>query len=245
MMNQTLLCRFNAACTRAPLVVVLGAAGVLGGCASASSSVVQGPLAVPAPMPVTYVERVPTGSIFQANNASVSTLFSSEKPPRNIGDTLKVDIAESMKGSAKVSTDTSRDNSFAVKGPGAASPVQGGLFRDIWNLDATASGNDAFKGDGTSAQELSFTGKIAVAVINVLPNGRLVVAGERTVAFNNGNQTLRFSGVVNPSDIGSGNVVASADVVNARLEVVGQGDVADTGSRNWMQRLMSKSLSIW
>lgn len=59
---------------------------------------------------------------------------------------------------------------------------------------------------------------MAVTVINVLPNGHLLVAGERSMGLNGGVSTLRFSGIVNPRDIGPGNVVASADVVNANLE---------------------------
>ena len=82
-------------------------------------------------------------------------------------------------------------------------------------------------------------------MINVLPNGHLVVAGERSVAMNGGTSTLRFSGIVNPRDIRAGNVVASADAVNARVELVGQGDVSEAATRNWLQRVLTSSMTVW
>jgi flagellar L-ring protein precursor FlgH len=81
--------------------------------------------------------------------------------------------------------------------------------------------------------------------VNVMPNGHLVVAGERSMALNGGTSTLRFAGMVNPKDIKAGNIVASADVLNARYEVSGQGDVSDAASRNWLQRLLTKTLTVW
>ncbi|WP_268236195.1 flagellar basal body L-ring protein FlgH [Xylophilus rhododendri] len=130
------------------------------------------------------------------------------------------------------------------QGPGTAANNKG-LINNIINLDATASGSDAYDGSGSTSNATSFTGTIAATVINVLPNGNLVVAGERTVAMSNGTNTLRFSGVVDPKDFTQGNVVASADVANARLEVAGKGDVSEAGSRNWLQRVLTNSLSVW
>lgn len=86
---------------------------------------------------------------------------------------------------------------------------------------------------------------MAASVINVLPNGHLVIAGERSMAFNGGVNTLRFSGVVDPRDIRLGNVVVSADVVNARLEVAGKGELSEAAQRSWLQRVLTQSLAVW
>jgi flagellar L-ring protein precursor FlgH len=82
-------------------------------------------------------------------------------------------------------------------------------------------------------------------VINVLPNGYLLIAGEKKIAFNGDVSSLRFSGVVNPKDIKPGSVVSSADIVNARLEQAGKGDISDTASRNWIQRVLTSTLTMW
>jgi flagellar L-ring protein precursor FlgH len=227
------------------LFVVIVCLSVLSACASAGlpdSGVVQGPLtAPPVPRP-TNLERVNTGSIFQPGMATVS-LFSSDRKPRYVGDTLKIDISESLSATSKVNTDTSRDSKLASKGPGAKAGL--GIFSSIMNLDATASGSNSFKGDGTTENASKFTGQLAASVINVLPNGNLVVAGDRAISLNGGVSVLRFSGIVNPRDIRAGNIVASSDAVNARLEVAGRGEVSDAASRSWIQRVLADSLSFW
>lgn len=222
-----------------PLVL----AALLSGCAGTPDSIVSGPLTVPPLQQPQYIERVNNGAIFQPG-MSTAYLFSDDKRPRRIGDTLKVDIAESLSASNRVKTDTSRENAVATKGPGTNGSGSG-LIHSLLNLDAQASGSDSFKGDGSTEKSSAFKGQIAATVINVLPNGHLVVAGERSVALNGGLNTLRFSGIVNPKDIRAGNVVASADAVNARIEVVGRGDVSDASTRNWLQRVLTNSLQVW
>ena len=64
-------------------------------------------------------------------------------------------------------------------------------------------------------------------LVEALGESVVVVAGERSVAINGGLSTLRFSGVVDPRDIRTGNQVQSVDVANARLELAGRGDVSD------------------
>lgn len=220
--------------------VLLSLAAV--GCASQPESVVSGPLYVPPVSTPNYVERVATGSLFQPNMPA-AFLFTGQQAPRRVGDTLKVDISEAISASSKLTTDTSRENKLAVKGPGATGVS--GMLKTLLDLDATASGSDSYKGQGSSENSSRFNGKMAVSVINVMGNGHLLVAGERTIAFNKGNTTLRFSGIVNPGDIKSGNVVASSDVVNARLEAVGDGEVSEAASRSWLQRVLTKSLTVW
>lgn len=237
MISHAFVQRAVGACVGWPLACMLG-------CASQSESVVQGPLYVP-PVPTpAYVERANTGSLFQPNTTA-AFLFTGQQVPRRVGDTLKVDISEAISASTKLTAETSRENKLAVKGPGNGASVAGGALKGLLDLDATASGSDAFKGKGNTENISSFNGKMAVSVVNVLGNGHLVVAGQRTIAFNRGTTTLRFSGVVNPNDIRSGNVVASSDVVNANLEAVGEGEVSDTASRSWLQRVLTKSLAVW
>lgn len=222
-------------------VTALPAALLPGGCST--PPLVQGPLlAAPVKAPL-YLERPNNGAIYQAH-MPVNSLFSSERRPQAIGDTLKVDIAESLQASQRSSSDTSRENKLAVKGPGPGRK-SGGVIETLLNADATASGSDSFKGAGTTEASSSFSTQLAVTVINVLPNGHLVVAGERSTGLNGGRNTLRFSGTLDPRDIRPGNVISSKDVVNASLENVGQGDVSEAASRSWLQRVLTRSLSIW
>jgi flagellar L-ring protein precursor FlgH len=221
---------------------ILNTIACLTGCAS--DTIIPPPVrANPLPQPMD-VEPTVTGAIFH-QNMSTGSLFSDRRKPRKIGDAITVDIAETLSASSELKTDTSRATTLASKGPGSESNSLGGILKGIMNMDASASGSDTYKGAGTTGNTNKFSGRLAASVINVQSNGYLVVAGERSIAFNNGISTLRFSGVVNPVDITSGNVVASSDVVDARLELVGKGDVSDAASRSWIQRILAKSLSFW
>ena len=227
-------------CLRRAMGMLLCGAGLVG-CAG-PAPLVTGPTSAQAHAPVQSLDRPNTGSIYQANGSS-AWLFADQRKPRNIGDTLKIDIAEAMTGSTHVTTDTSRDNKVAAKGPGTGSGS--GILAGLLNMNTSASGSDAYKGAGKTENTQALKGKIAASVINVLPNGNLVVAGERAIAMNGGVSMLRVSGVVNPSDIQPGGVVASSDVVDARIEQVGGGDVADTTQRSWVQRFFTKNLQVW
>jgi flagellar L-ring protein precursor FlgH len=223
---------------------LLAGAVLLAGCSSnPDTTIMKGPLtAMPAPQ-APYIERVNNGSIFQ-QNMQMAALYNGRNKPRFVGDSLKVDISESQSGSNTLKTETSRKNAIASTGPGTASSNKG-LINQLINMNATASGSDSFAGSGSATNATSFTGTIAATVINVLPNGNLVVAGERSVSMSNGVSTLRFSGIVDPKDFTQGNIVASADVSNAKLEVVGKGDVNEAGSRSWIQRVLTNSLAFW
>ena len=65
--------------------------------------------------------------------------------------------------------------------------------------------NDAskFAGEGDSAQSNSLTGYITCTVIRVLPNGNLLVKGEKTIGINQGSEYVRLQGVVRPIDLAS------------------------------------------
>ncbi|XHS76892.1 flagellar basal body L-ring protein FlgH [Burkholderiaceae bacterium UC74_6] len=219
------------------------AAMLLCGCAGPAPTVVPGPVLATPVKPPMYLERPNNGAIYQAW-MQPNALFSAERRPQAVGDTMKVDIAENLKASHEQSTNTSRQNSLTVKGPGSGGK-SGGVLNSILNADASASGSDSYKGNGTMDASTSFTSQIAVTVINVLPNGNLVVAGERNIGLNGGRNTLRFSGTLDPRDIRPGNVIDSKDVVNASFESVAQGDVNDASSRTWLQRVLARTLSVW
>lgn len=216
----------------------------LGACASPPPSSLTLPLSATPMAPPPQVERVATGAIYRAN-APTATLFTGERRPSTIGDTMKVDIAESLSGSTKQSGSSQRESKLASKGPGTSSNALGNALKSLLNLDATAAGSDSYSGTGAGENKTAFNGRLGVTVVNVLANGNLVVAGERQLALVNGSVTLRFSGVVDPRDIRTGNVVASADVVDARLEALGAGDAGDSTRRGWLQRAMADALRVW
>src|SRR5450830_1409019 len=196
---------------------------------SSPPPMVQGPTSVRPAFPVANVEN--NGAIFRVSSAQ---LFE-ESTTHYVGDILKIDISESLTGSNKSTTSNSRDTALKQVGPGAGSSMSG----------LTASGSDSFKGTGQTDNSNSMTGSLMVSIIEVLPNGNLVVAGEKRIGMNGSINTLRFSGVVRARDIRGGNVVSSSNVADARLEQVGGGTVADANSQGWMQQFFRSVLTFW
>ena len=221
----------------------LAIAAALGGCGT-PQPLVQGPVSVRPVPPPNYAERTVTGGIYRGNMNNVA-LFSDQRKPQAIGDTIKIDISESLNASSVVNSVNSRANAVASKGPGMNSNSLGSLLKGLANMDATASGSDSFTGKGNSQNTAKFNARLSAFVINVLSNGNLVVAGERSMSFNGTLNTLRFSGVVNPLDIKAGGIVASGDVADAKTELVGSGGTVDTASRSWLQKLLTDGLSVW
>ena len=96
-------------------------------------------------------------------------------------------------------------------------------------------------GDNQSASN-TFSVTIGVTVIEVLPNGNLIVAGEKQIAMNKGTEFIRFSGMVNPDTIGTGNVVPSTQVADARVEYrtnsqIDRAEMASMASRFFLSLL--------
>ena len=127
----------------------------------------------------------------------------------------------------------------------AGIPTLGGLSASaLKNASVAANTSNAFSGKGDTANENAFTGTITVTVISVLPNGNLVVAGEKQIGINHNLEFIRFSGVVNPVTLQAGNIVESTKVADARLEYTGKGYIDEAQRMGWMSRFFLNFLPL-
>ena len=81
-----------------------------------------------------------------------------------------------------------------------------------------------------------FEGTITTTVTEVLPNGHLLVAGEKQIGVGQSVDILRFSGQVDPMTIQPGNSVSSAQVANVRVEQTGRGARQEAMGIGWLAR---------
>ena len=93
-----------------------------------------------------------------------------------------------------------------------------------------------------SERDAQVTGFVSVRVGRVLPNGDLVVAGQKTVMINRERQILTLVGSVRPVDIDAHNRVQSAQVGDLTVRLWGKGEVDDTVREGWFMRIMKR---IW
>ena len=180
---------------------------------------------------------VANGSIYQA--AQYRPLFEDYRA-RLVGDSITIQIVEKISATQK--STSSIDKSGKVAAAVTALP---GLSANSFNrASAAVSSTNSFAGAGTTANSNDFSGTITAVVTGVLPNGHLLVAGEKQIGVNHNVDVLRFSGQVDPKMIQPGNVVASASVANVRIEQRGRGAQADAQGMGWLSRFFLNVLPI-
>ena len=202
----------------------------LSGCAALQGTpptAVHQPMSV-RPEPRTALASQP-GAIFQQN---FSRPLFEDRRARFIGDVITVNLVESTAASKKSSTTAERNSSLAASISALSKLPLNGLA----GLDATASDASKFGGKGDAAANNTFTGTITTTVIEVMPNGNLLVSGEKQIAVNQGNEFIRFSGVVNPVYVTGANTVQSTQVADARVEYRANGYLDEAQTMGWMQR---------
>ncbi len=210
------------------LAVVI--ATLASGCAlTTPPTVVHQPMSTRPEPPPAYTQD--NGAIFQSGSARLALW--EDRRARRVGDTLMVTIEERTNASKQSSSGASRAGSTALglpiitKIPGAS----------LEGMEVSASSDASFEGSGQSAANNTFTGNVAVTVIEVLPNGNLLVSGEKQVSINQGTEFIRFSGIVNPLNLSAQNTVSSTRVADARIEYKGRGYVDEAQTMGFLQRL--------
>jgi flagellar L-ring protein precursor FlgH len=172
-----------------------------------------------------------------------------------VGDVLTIVLVENTNATKEATTATKKENDIALENPvllGSAVQFNIAGSNDAGRrlvplqsttgntLDVTANSAQEFSGTGSSKQSNSLKGAITVTVSEVLPNGNLVVRGEKIVAINEGDEFVRVSGIVRPQDIRPDNSVYSTKVADARISYGGSGTVADANSHGWLSRFFMK-----
>lgn len=211
---------------------------LLVGCASLESTP---PTAVHQPMsarPGQQVQMAPAnGAIYQTSG--VRPLFE-DRRARLVGDTITVNLVENTSAQKASNASASRGSSMS----GGITTLNKMPFKNLAGLSMEAGTDNSFDGSGAAAANNLFNGTITVTVIDVYPNGNLLVSGEKQIAINQGDEFIRFSGVVNPNYVTTSNTVQSTQVADARIEYKGSGYINDSQVMGWLQRFFIALLPI-
>ena len=159
-----------------------------------------------------------------------------------MGDTITVRIAEKVSATQTNSSKVDKSGSLNA-GLSALPGIAANSFAN-GRASATGSTANAFEGKGSTESSNDFAGTITAVVTEVLPNGHLVIAGEKQIGVNHNVDILRFTGQVDPRAIQPGNSVASAQIANVRIENRGRGAAADAQGIGWLARFFLNVLPI-
>ncbi|MFZ2267885.1 MAG: flagellar basal body L-ring protein FlgH [Azonexus sp.] len=198
------------------------------GCSTVPPTNVHQPMTM---RPAPKLDMAPgNGSIYQATNSR--PLFD-DRRARFVGDTITVKITESTSASTKSNDKLDRSNTSS----GSLSGMAGLTGKALNGLAGyNTSSTNAFSGKGEAANNNVFTGNMTVTVIDVYPNGNLLVSGEKQLAIGHEQEYVRVSGVVNPSFVDASNSVASSNIADARIEYKSSGQVSDGLVMGWLAR---------
>ena len=159
---------------------------------------------------------------------------------RRLNDLVTVRVVESV--SAAGTADSSLDKNS--KGTASLTKLFGLESKYPGWLDPTSLANvgasTTFKGGGQTTRTGDLTATISTRVVEVLPNGDLVLEGVREVGINGDAQIIVLSGVVRTADIGPGNVVPSTAVGQMRIRYFGRGLIKDNLQPGWVVKILNK-----
>ena len=151
---------------------------------------------------------------------------------RNIGDVLTIKVTEASKVDNKAKRDLQKDTDKSSTFDGKV-----GGFADLGEFGLSASSKNNLKSKADFKDERSFVDSITVTVMDIQPNGNLVVMGSRNRNIGGDIQTIEVSGIVRPSDISFDNTVRSEQVADFRI-ISKNGGVSEPYTRpGWLGRI--------
>jgi len=200
-------------------------------------------------LPQAYIsEESSDGSIYQA--ARDVRLFEDVKA-RRVGDIITVVLLESTSASKSAKTSTDKAQQTQIDSPtilGAIPTFNAPGFIPLDSnrnntLEMDLNSENSFEGEGDSSQSNSLSGNITVTIADVLPNGNLVIRGEKWLTLNKGEEFIQISGIVRPQDVSTQNTVLSTQIGDARITYSGKGFLADSNEMGWLTKFFNSP--VW
>ncbi len=100
--------------------------------------------------------------------------------------------------------------------------------------------NEVYRGDSTVQTRESLTSNIAAEIVDIKPNGQIVLDASKTTIINDNSWRISLTGVCRSQDIGPDNVLLSRNLLNSRIEKQDLGHVRDGYSRGFLTKLMAR-----
>lgn len=187
----------------------------------------------------------------QAPLRAYSLLLVEAPRPRTfqVHDKITIIISQSSSQSAKEKTDLKKDASLKAgvrQFPDLMALLDGRIETDNGSpiVGVDGSGSTKWKGDGTYERSDRFTDRITATIIDVKPNGVLMLEAKRTVEKNQEKQILVLSGEVRREDVTAQNTVQSSQLADLALIVKNEGQVAENAQKGWITNLFDAVFSF-
>ena len=176
---------------------------------------------------------VPSGSLFNSRRAIGLYQPGSQY---TVGDMILIKLKENTSAKKSIDFKTDKKSQFTLE------PVSfnaGALSLGQNSLNAEFEQENDFDSSSQTKQDNSLNGDITVYVMDIMDNGNLIVAGEKWISLNQGEEYIRFSGEIRVQDIAKDNTIPSVKVGNARIEYGGKGKAHDNQEKSIIGKLFS------
>jgi len=189
------------------------------------------------PMPTPTVVHYKPNSLWRTGERS----FFKDQRARKVGDILTIQVRVTDSANINNETERTRSGSNALGAGGTigalASKVllPSGVSTDAIVDTKSSSGS---KGTGSVTRKEELTTNIAAVVMQVLPNGNMVVEGRQEIRVNYEIREMVIAGVIRPEDIGAENTIDSSKIAEARISYGGRGQITDVQQPRYGQQLL-------
>ncbi len=192
--------------------------------------------------PLVLPNHLLADSIWERRDQRSGYLFMDNRA-RRVGDLLTVSVNENTGATNKEERNLKKDTAASAKLNLAASGAAGGTGRAAsGQMNGSNSSDRSFQGSADFASERQLLDQMTVTVVDILPNGNLVIEGYRKRLVQNEVRMLRVSGVIRPNDIETPNVIESRFIANFNVSYEGSGVESRFTNQGWLGRIGNK---VW
>lgn len=219
-------------------LIVTVCALALAGCMSSNKPKPGDPYYAPTISSAQAMPQRTEGSLYQDSYGL--SLFGDRKA-HFVGDILTITLNESTASKKSANVSVKKDNTQTFNG-GAGTLLGTNPTLGNMSLDTNIAQNRKFGGNSGADQSNSLQGNITVTVAEIMPNGNLVVRGEKWITLNSGDEFIRISGIVRPDDVAPDNTILSTRLANAKISYSGTGSLAESQNMGWLAKFFNSSL---
>ncbi|MBL6808912.1 MAG: flagellar basal body L-ring protein FlgH [Litoricola sp.] len=180
---------------------------------------------------------IPTGSVY---NVAFSDSWFGEKKAYRVGDIVTVVLDESVDADTTTKNTASRKTKTDVLSP--LQLAKWGSPGGFLSSDLQEENEVSSTGSGVIDQSATLKGTMTAQIVEVYPNGNLLIRGEKIVNFSSGSEVVQVKGIIRPEDIQPDNTVQSKRLASAQITYKGVGPNANVQKIPWGTNLL---LSIW
>ncbi|HMJ88584.1 MAG TPA: flagellar basal body L-ring protein FlgH [Candidatus Acidoferrum sp.] len=184
-------------------------------------------------------------------SVSADSLWKDDVARPLVADKRAVAVGDILTIAVQESTTTAKDNNTKTsKQSGVDASISSFLYPQSANTGWLTKGGklpamkfDAksdFNGGGAINNSEKIVARIAVRVVDVLPNRNLIIEGSRETAFSGEQQTAILRGTVRPEDIAGNNTVFSYNIADATIKFVSKGTISDNQRKGWFTKIWDK-----